>query len=104
MSQAQAAEIDVKTAVRIAKDYVQNVFSADGVKNVGLEEVSFNEVNNEWDITIGFSRPWDEAVSASHPSMSALNAMFPDSAARTYKVISVSALDGAVSRMAIRSI
>ena len=51
--------MNVQDAVRLAKDYVTDVFIEEQITNVGLEEVEFNESRNCWEITIGFSRPWD---------------------------------------------
>ena len=51
--------MNVQEAVRLAKDYVTDVFVEEQITNVGLEEIEFNERRNRWEITIGFSRPWD---------------------------------------------
>ena len=51
--------MNVQDAVRLAKDYVTDVFVEEQITNVGLEEIEFNESRNRWEITIGFSRPWD---------------------------------------------
>lgn len=52
--------MEVLEAVRLAKQYVQDLFVLEGIDNVGLEEVEFNDSDNIWSITIGFSRPWDK--------------------------------------------
>lgn len=51
--------MDVKQAVRLAKDYVGEVYDGEQISNVGLEEVEFNPVSHQWKITVGFSRLWD---------------------------------------------
>ena len=51
--------MDVREAVKKAKQYVVDLFEAEGVTNVGLEEAIFDTVSNSWKITIGFSRHWD---------------------------------------------
>jgi hypothetical protein len=51
--------VDVKGAVRIAVRHVQELFEAEDVSNVGLEEIFFNSDDNTWIVTVGFSRPWD---------------------------------------------
>ena len=51
--------MDVKEAVRIAKEYLGDLFEAEQITNVGLEEVVFEDASNSWKVTIGFSRPWD---------------------------------------------
>jgi hypothetical protein len=49
--------MDVKEAVAGAKKYVGELFAQEGLINIGLEEVEFDEPTKEWHITIGFSRP-----------------------------------------------
>lgn len=56
--------MDVKQAVEHAKTQIQNLFGDEGIKNLGLEEVVYDENNQIWEVTIGFSRPWDEPKNA----------------------------------------
>ncbi len=58
--------MDVKEAIAKAKQYVRDVFSDDSVSNIGLEEVGFDEHENNWLITIGFFPPWQVDGSAGH--------------------------------------
>lgn len=51
--------MDVKEAVRRAKQYVGEIFSGEKITHVGLEEVVFDDAENCWKITLGFFRPWD---------------------------------------------
>ena len=51
--------MNVQEVVRLAKNYVKDVFVEEQITNVGLEEIKFNEDQDCWEITIGFSRPWD---------------------------------------------
>ena len=51
--------MDVKEASGKAKEYVADLFDGEGISNVGLEEIEFDELSSHWKITIGFSRPWD---------------------------------------------
>ena len=48
--------MDVKEAVRTAREYVVDLFQDENIINVGLEEVVFEEVSAVWKITIGFSQ------------------------------------------------
>ena len=74
--------MDVKEAVKTAKEYLADLFEAEQITNVGLEEVVFEDLSNSWKITIGFSRPWDHK--------NALVATLPDGRlSRTYKIISI---------------
>jgi hypothetical protein len=46
-----------KEAVTIAKSWISEQLSTEGVQDIGLEEVKFE--SGYWYITIGISRPWD---------------------------------------------
>jgi hypothetical protein len=52
--------MDVKQAVSLAKQHVLDLFSEEQLSNLGLEEVEFDDPDNEWRVTLGFSRPWDD--------------------------------------------
>lgn len=52
--------MDVKAAVKLAKEHVLDLFAEENITNLGLEEVSFYDGDGEWTVTLGFSRPWDE--------------------------------------------
>lgn len=58
--------MDVRTAVDRAKNQIQMLFGDEGIKNLGLEEVVYDdyEDGSVWRVTIGFSRPWDEPRNA----------------------------------------
>ena len=71
--------MDVKEAVDQAKRHVADLFSKEGLVNLGLEEVEFDDALEQWRITVGFSRSWD------HQGVAAL-ALIPR---RTYKVVTI---------------
>ena len=48
--------MDVKQAVQLAKAHVAEIFADESIANVGLEEVEFDDLNQVWAITVGFSR------------------------------------------------
>ena len=81
--------MDVRQAARTAKEYIVDLFADEQITNVGLEEVVFEDMSNNWKITIGFSRPWDRknalAVALADPR-----------SARSYKVIRIDDDDGRV--------
>ena len=86
--------MDVKEAARTAKSYLNDLFSDEQVTNVGLEEVEFDELDNVWKITVGFSRPWDRRVSiASTLSGEATRA------GRSYKVVRIKDDDGTIESL-----
>jgi hypothetical protein len=51
--------MDVKEAVRAAKEWILDVMSDEHPTNLGLEEVEFDDTQGLWKITLGFSRPWN---------------------------------------------
>ena len=51
--------LDVKGAVRAAKDHVADVFADEDIRHLGLEEVEHDDVSRQWRVTLGFSRPWN---------------------------------------------
>jgi hypothetical protein len=85
--------LDSKEAVKLAKDWLAGQMSEEGIADIGLEEVRWN--NGEWEITLGFSRKWDQTFAA-------LAGIGGASRPRTYRVITVSDAEKRVSAMRIR--
>jgi len=54
--------MNVKEAVEVAKKQILDLFAEEGISNVGLEELEYDEPQATWLITIGFLRPWDHGV------------------------------------------
>ena len=82
--------MDVKEAVKRAKDYVAEIFDEEGLSNLGLEEIEHDDHAGTWNVTLGFSRPWNT-------TRNALTALTGDTAARrTYKVVRVRDADGEI--------
>ncbi len=78
--------MDVKEAVVRAKTYVADLFADEGVRELGLEEVEFDDVGHAWNITVGFTRVWAK------PENPFAMAFSP----RSYKVVSLRDDDGRV--------
>ena len=87
--------MDVKEAVRTAKDYLGYLFEDEQITDVGLEEVVFEDMSNIWKITIGFSRPWEH----NGPLVAKLTEGRP---ARSYKVLSINDDSGKVESLTDR--
>ena len=85
--------MDVKQAVNTAKVYVADLMADEGVENLGLEEVEFDEVAQRWNVTIGFSRPWDRKNSL------AASLTEYGRSDRSYKVLSINDADGRVESL-----
>jgi hypothetical protein len=69
---------DVKEAVDLAKKHVAGLFAQEGLVNLGLEEVEYDDAQDQWRITVGFSRSWDQQGGV---------AAMLNPAKRTYKVV-----------------
>ena len=89
--------MDVKQAVRTAKEHVAEVFADESIANVGLEEVEFDELNQVWAITIGFSRPWE------HPG-SVFRALDGTPRPRTFKIVRIEDNSGRVQSVKHRHV
>lgn len=76
--------MNVAEAVTKAKKYVIDIFADEEIKNLGLEEIEFDESSKEWRVTLGFSRPWDESRNA---LASLTQASGPR---RSYKIVRIS--------------
>ena len=79
--------MDVKLAVKIAKGHVADLFAQEEISNVGLEAVEFDDSQDRWKVTIGFSRPW-------HPQNVLAAALREGHPARSYKVVEIASTDG----------
>ena len=82
--------MNVKEAVRVAQEYITDIFAEEDIMNVGLEEVDFDHCADVWKITVGFSRPWDR-VGVRNAVVQGLK--HPP---RSYKVVSIVKEDGHV--------
>jgi len=76
--------MDVKEAAKAAIVYVADLFAAENITDLGLEEIEFDEAYQEWIVTVGFSRPWDYPSRAG--ALAAINPALPN---RTYKVLRI---------------
>ena len=80
--------MNVKEAVRTAKEYVAELYADEPASHVGVEEVVFDEPDNAWKVTVGFFRPWDEKLGLSRSWMRPLKVNAPygrDVRSRSYK-------------------
>jgi hypothetical protein len=81
--------MEVQEAIRLAKHYVADVFSDEEPTNVGLEEVEFDDADQTWNVTIGFSRPWNSTKSV----LANLSGEAPPKK-RAYKIVRIRDNDG----------
>ncbi len=77
--------MDVKQAIATAKQYVGEVYSDEGVTNLGLEETEFDPGRAEWHITLAFSRPWNTPRTRAQEVLEQLGAV--STLKRSYKLL-----------------
>lgn len=88
--------MDVREAISKAKEYVAEVFHDDGPRNIGLEEVRFDDTQKVWLITVGFSRPWDS------PKLFVLGREVD--LRRTYKIVRIDDNEGSIVSVTNRTV
>ncbi len=87
--------MDAKEAVGLAKRHVADLFAQEGVTNLGLEEVEYDDARQQWRVTVGFSRSWD------HPrQLAAIAGLTNSGMRRTYKLVII---DEAGKVLAVRN-
>jgi hypothetical protein len=103
--------IGMKEAVTKAIESIADMFEAENLENIGLEEVSLNETENVWEITVGFSRPWDKgslmgdlARQANKFQLDLMRNSNPLAVKRAYKVVKVDSASGMVKSIKIREV
>jgi hypothetical protein len=90
-------KIDVKTAVKIAMNFMHDLFSGQKLENVMLEEVELTDDYKFWLVTLGFDRP-------TRAEADFRNILVGQAYARSYKVIRVNAQTGKAESMKMREV
>lgn len=72
--------MDIKEAVKTAKQYVADLFDDEGISYIGLEEIKFETNSHEWLVTVGFERRWDRTPRP-------ISTMLEPTRKRTYKLV-----------------
>ena len=88
----ECEKMNVKEAVKAAKNYILEVFADEQISDLGLEEVEFEDEMRCWHITIGFSRPWNRSASNSNfveEKLELLERMRRTALRRSYKVVTI---------------
>ncbi|XCN73208.1 MAG: hypothetical protein Q3M24_00135 [Candidatus Electrothrix aestuarii] len=80
----------VKEAVKLAKEHILDLFAEEDIRNLGLEEVEFDEEAKEWVVTLGFSRPWNELESLNNMTRGIAQFRTNQLFQRSYKVVRIS--------------
>ncbi len=91
--------MDVKEAVSTAIKHIADVYSEEGISHIGLEEVEYDEINSQWNVTVGFARKWDFPTPVLIPVLPS-----PRPNQRTYKIVVIRDRDKKVTAMKIRDL
>lgn len=100
--------IEVTEAVKLARQFAADLFEGENIKNLGLEEVVFDESDNEWRITLGYDSHRVKTIEkASNPY--ALGGLLTSSnvekeTLREYKTFRIGAEDANFKGMLIRDV
>ena len=96
----QTPIIDVRTAVKIARDHVNDLFQVSGAESARLEEVDLSEDGQTWMVTVSIVRQ-DRAFVI--PGLAeALAGVTGKKLVREFKRVDINATDGTVRRVVIR--
>lgn len=100
MSQeAKIITIDMKTAVRAARQFALELFESETLPNLALEEIEFDKSSHRWQVTVGFDSPHKIKRKTNGPSL------FPtieEDIQREYKQFNIDAEDGHLVSMTMR--
>ena len=97
--------MDVKEAVRKAKEYIADLYAGENIRHAGLEEVIFDETENAWKVTIGFFRPLAGTEESLVEKMERLSqpSPYPGWKQRSFKVVHIDDRTGAAVSMTHRT-
>ena len=103
---AANGRINVKEAVRIAFEYVRELYAPEQLIDLRLEEVELSDSGKYWFVTIGFSRPElkKQQREVEPAAGSVLSLLRPQTLDREYKVVTINAKSGDVQSMKIRQV
>ena len=83
--------MEMKKAVALAKVYILDLYADEGIDEVGLEEIEYDEAQKIWKVTVGFRRPWGREPKSEGPLASLSRLSYRE---RWYKAVEMSDEDG----------
>jgi hypothetical protein len=87
--------LDVKQVVRLAIEFVKDMYEREGVIDLRLEEVERSE--DRWSVTLSFARPDPSPIAA-------VRTLSGSPRWRDYKTLIVNGADGTIESMKIREL
>ena len=92
--------MNVKDAARAAAAYVADLFAEEDIQHIGLEEVTFDDERDMWNVTIGFVRDLDRLT-----GLAAVGSpIVPRWRQRTFKIVSIDNGTGKILSLTHRSL
>ena len=89
--------MEVKDAVKVAKQHVAELFADERIDEIGLEETEYDERKTEWQITVGFRRTFvSDAIIKTGTGAGRRLAAPAVRSERSYKVVRIREGDGKV--------
>jgi hypothetical protein len=85
-----------KEAVAEAKSWIADVFAAENISDIRLEEIRFDDAKRHWLITVGFARPAPDTELSPLERLSRPKLTLPPRLRTSYKVVRVDDLSGEV--------
>jgi len=92
---------DIKAAINAAREHARALFDQEPLENLALEEVAFDDISNQWLVTLGYDSPHKIRRKIEGPSL------FPtveEEALREYKIFRIDPGDGHLISISIRKL
>lgn len=67
--------MEARAAVALAKYQVRDIFAEDGISDLTLEEVDYDNASGHWLITVGFLRPKQAETGIRNESLATLQSL-----------------------------
>ncbi|SNT70931.1 hypothetical protein [Psychrobacter sp. LV10R520-6] len=100
--------IEVTEAVKLARKLANDFYQDEDIKNLGLEEVVFDDDSKEWRITLGYDSYRVKTTETAPNPYSAISAFAPSNiekeTLREYKTFRIGAEDAIFKGMLIRDV
>lgn len=94
--------LSIKDAILKAKGYAAEVFSADAVKDILLEEVDFRENPRVWLVTVSFLRSQATEGQSANSSISMAEILLGGKLRRQFKIFHIDGETGSLVRITSR--
>jgi hypothetical protein len=87
--------MQIKEAAQRAKQHIAELFTDEGARHIGLEEIEYDDAAGAWHVTVGFTRPWDQL---NEPTFASVSEMLKtgQKRVRDMKVVTLSDSDGSL--------